>query len=92
MNKVKMLPYGISSFEEIKENDMYCVDKSMYLPKLELAGDFLFLIRRLRNIQAGLSDGQHQGEAAWNSRILDGNVLLRQESDKVPEGSLSCPD
>ena len=47
-NKVKMLPYGISSFEELREKDRYCVDKSMYLPKLELAGDFLFLIRPRR--------------------------------------------
>ena len=48
MNKVKMLPYGISSFEELRGNDMYCVDKSMYLPKLELACDFLFLTRPRR--------------------------------------------
>ena len=47
-NKVKMLPYGISSFEELREKNRYCVDKSMYLPKLELAGDFLFLIRPRR--------------------------------------------
>ena len=24
--------------------------------------------------------------------MLDGNVLLRQECDEVPEGTLSCPD
>ena len=24
--------------------------------------------------------------------MLDGNVLLRQERDEVPEGTLSCPD
>ena len=47
-NKVKMLPYGISSFEELREMDMYCVDKSMYLPKLERACDFLFLTRPRR--------------------------------------------
>ena len=46
--KVKELPYGISSFEEIRNNDMYCVDKTMYLPRLERAGHFLFLIRPRR--------------------------------------------
>ena len=46
--KVKELPYGISSFEEVRKNDMYCVDKSMYLPRLEEAGHFLFLIRPRR--------------------------------------------
>ena len=24
--------------------------------------------------------------------MMDGNVLLRQERDEVPEGTLSCPD
>ena len=46
--KIKMLPYGISGFKELRENDMYCVDKSMYLPRLEKAGHFLFLIRPRR--------------------------------------------
>ena len=27
-----------------------------------------------------------------SSKMLDGNVLLRQECDEVPEGTLSCPD
>ena len=26
-----------------------------------------------------------------SSKMLDGNVLLRQECDEVPEGTLSCP-
>ena len=46
--KIKMLPYGISGFKELREKDRYCVDKTMYLPKLERAGDFLFLIRPRR--------------------------------------------
>ena len=46
--KIKRLPYGISGFKELREKDRYCVDKSMYLPKLEMAGDFLFLIRPRR--------------------------------------------
>ncbi|MDO4165468.1 MAG: ATP-binding protein [Bacteroides sp.] len=48
MEKMKMLPYGISDFEELRNNNRYCVDKTMYLPKLEEAGDFLFLIRPRR--------------------------------------------
>ena len=46
--KIKMLPYGISGFKEVRENDMYCVDKTMYLPRMESAGHFLFLIRPRR--------------------------------------------
>ena len=48
MGEVKGLPYGIASFEDLRAKDRYCVDKSMYIPKLEDAGDFLFLIRPRR--------------------------------------------
>ena len=48
MGEVKGLPYGIASFEDLRTQGMYCVDKSMYIPKLEDAGDFLFLIRPRR--------------------------------------------
>lgn len=48
MEDVRMLPYGISDFEDLRSKNRYCVDKSMYIPKLETAGDFLFLIRPRR--------------------------------------------
>ena len=31
-------------------------------------------------------------QASRYSTMLDGNVLLRQKRDEVPEGTLSCPD
>lgn len=48
MEGVKRLPYGISSFEDLRSKNSYFVDKSMYIPKLEDAGDFLLLIRPRR--------------------------------------------
>ena len=48
MGKVKMLPYGISSFRDLRLQNRYCVDKSMYIPLMEEAGNFLFLIRPRR--------------------------------------------
>ena len=35
MGEVKGLSYGIASFEDLKVKNRYCVDKSMYVPKLE---------------------------------------------------------
>ena len=44
----KALPYGISNFRRIREENYYFVDKSSYIPVLEDAASFLFLIRPRR--------------------------------------------
>ena len=43
-----MLPYGISDFEDLRTQNRYYADKTRYIPLLERAGDFLFLIRPRR--------------------------------------------
>ena len=43
-----MLPYGIAGFEDLRRKNRYYADKTMYIPRLEDAGDFLFLIRPRR--------------------------------------------
>jgi len=48
MKNHKKIPYGISSYKTIKQENYYYVDKSRYLPQLEEAGKFLFLIRPRR--------------------------------------------
>ena len=48
MEKIKRLPYGIMDFETLQKMGMYLVDKTMYIPKMEDAGNFLFLIRPRR--------------------------------------------
>lgn len=48
MEEVKMLPYGVSNFEQVRRENLYCTDKSMFIPDLEKAGRFLFLIRPRR--------------------------------------------
>ena len=45
---VKKLPYGISSFPDLIDQNMYYVDKTMYLPLLERQPNNLFLIRPRR--------------------------------------------
>ena len=34
-NKIKEIPYGVSDFYIVRRDNLYYVDKTMYLPKLE---------------------------------------------------------
>lgn len=45
MAQVKEIPYGISDFNRIRNNNFYFVDKTMYLPLIEKMPNYLFLIR-----------------------------------------------
>ena len=43
---MKKLPYGISDYERLVENDYYYVDKTMYIEKLEnLAERYIMFLR-----------------------------------------------
>jgi len=48
MEEVKRIPYGVSNFVEVVEQNQYYVDKTMYLPLLEEQPSNLFLIRPRR--------------------------------------------
>ncbi len=48
MGKIKRLPTGISQFRSISDSNLYYVDKTMYLPKMEAVSDFLFFFRPRR--------------------------------------------
>ena len=48
MENVKRIPYGVADFIRIIEDDMYYVDKTMYIPLLEQQPDNLFFIRPRR--------------------------------------------
>ena len=45
---IKKIPYGISNYGRILEKNCFYLDKTMYLPLLENAGDYLFFIRPRR--------------------------------------------
>lgn len=45
---VKKIPYGIADFEQVRNENSYYVDKTMYLPLLEDTNNFLFLVRPRR--------------------------------------------
>lgn len=48
MADVKLIPYGISSFQQVRKENKYYSDKTMFLEKMENAGNFLFLTRPRR--------------------------------------------
>ena len=45
---VRQLPMGISDFERISNENCYYVDKTMFIPRLEAASSYLFLVRPRR--------------------------------------------
>ena len=47
-NCVRQLPLGISDFGRIVRENYYYVDKTMYIPRLEMASSYLFLVRPRR--------------------------------------------
>lgn len=48
MGNVKLIPYGISNFLQVRRENKYYTDKTKYLGKLEFTGNFLFLTRPRR--------------------------------------------
>ena len=48
MNAVKGIPYRVARFEDVRNGNLYYVDKTMYLPLLEDTSNYLFLIRPRR--------------------------------------------
>ena len=42
------IPYGVSKFEELRDNGRYYIDKSEYIRLLEQRADFLFFVRPRR--------------------------------------------
>ena len=47
-SKVRILPYGISDFKQLRREGKYYVDKTMFLPPMEDQGNFLFFVRPRR--------------------------------------------
>ncbi len=47
-NDFKLIPYGIANFKQVRQENLYLVDKTMYFERMERAGHFLFLVRPRR--------------------------------------------
>ena len=48
MSDIKRPPYGIGDFTDLRMQNLYYADKTQYIPTMETAGNFLFLIRPRR--------------------------------------------
>ena len=48
MAHIRLLPYGISDFKQLRRENLFYVDKTIYLPVMEDTDHFLFLIRPRR--------------------------------------------
>nr|MCR4918477.1 AAA family ATPase [Prevotella sp.] len=44
----KQLPLGISDFKRIASENYYFADKTMFIPRMEMASSYLFLVRPRR--------------------------------------------
>ena len=47
-NHIKQIPYGVSDFITVVKDNLYYVDKTMYIPELEDLARNLFFIRPRR--------------------------------------------
>jgi hypothetical protein len=45
---IKQIPYGLANYELLVGQNTYYVDKTMFLPRVEAAGNYLFFIRPRR--------------------------------------------
>ena len=48
MNKIKQIPYGLTDFNRFSQENLYYVDKTRFIPLLEQAANYLFLVRPRR--------------------------------------------
>ena len=79
MEKYKLLPYGISDYAQVKREGKYMVDKTMYLERMERAGNFLFLIRPRRfgkSLFLSMMESYYDIEAKDNFDLLFGDTYV----------------
>ena len=79
MEKYKLLPYGISDYAQVKREGKYMVDKTMYLERMERAGNFLFLIRPRRfgkSMFLSMMESYYDIEAKENFDLLFGDTYV----------------
>ena len=79
MEKYKLLPYGISNYVQVKREGLYMVDKTMYLERMERAGNFLFMIRPRRfgkSLFLSMMESYYDIEAKDNFDLLFGDTYV----------------
>ena len=71
--KIKSIPYGIMNYLHLRKENYFYVDKTHFIPKIEEAGEYLFLIRPRR-----------MGKSLWISLMeCYYDVALKEEFQQV---------
>ncbi|MBQ7690676.1 MAG: AAA family ATPase [Muribaculaceae bacterium] len=86
MDNVKLAPYGISDFKQVRNEGKYFVDKSQYLPQLELSGNFLLLTRPRRfgkSIFLGMLKAYYDLMEADQWDALFGDLWIHEHPTKL---------
>ena len=77
--EAKQVPYGVSDFERVMTQNMYYVDKTMYLPALEKQPSYLFFIRPRRfgkSIFLSMLHSYYDCEQKSKFQTLFGNLWI----------------
>ena len=99
MENIKEIPYGIANFVEVAEQNMYYVDKTMYLPLLEKQPRNLFFIRPRRflfqphvpvDVRPEGVEGLH-AQIVFDPAGVGGGHVLRHPQVDQPLGQQQVP-
>lgn len=84
---MKKIPYGISDFRKIKLEHRYYIDKTHFIPKLEIMPDYLFFIRPRRfgkslllNMLSFYYDIAYQDEF---NKVFEDTYILNNKTNEV---------
>lgn len=84
---MKKLPYGISDYERLKENDYYYVDKTMYIEKLEnLAEPYIIFLRPRKfgkTLFTSMLESYYDFKKADKFQKLFGETYIGKEPTKL---------
>ncbi|MGM9781322.1 MAG: ATP-binding protein [Candidatus Cryptobacteroides sp.] len=81
MEQIRQIPYGVSDFRSVRERNLYYVDKSMYLEKLENQPRTLFFIRPRRfgkSLFLNMMRTYYDKAAAGDFEFLFGSLYIGQ--------------
>ena len=73
MNDAKRIPYGVSNFVEVVEQNQYYVDKTMYLPLLEKQpSSFVWRVCRIQHFMACSCEPSRKKKNFKNASVIYG--------------------
>lgn len=99
LNGIKKLPYGVSDFVSVREENLYYVDKTMYLPELEDQAHTLIYIRPRRfgkslfiSMMEAYYDKLDGDRKGLLQRIIDDGQILGTVAESFPAIEMVKPE